>query len=121
MLDLGFPVDARGVDSGETALHAAAYAGSADTARMLIEHGADIDARDTEWSSPPLEWALVGSGEQPDTAPGPDWVRTVAVLLDAGAGTADITLSPDDPKPPSATVARFLRDRGIGNRSDQPR
>ena len=28
MLDLGFPVDARGGDHGGTALHAAAYAGS---------------------------------------------------------------------------------------------
>lgn len=120
MLDLGFPVDARGADRGETALHAAAYAGSADTVHVLVEHGADLDARDTEWNSPPLEWALVGSGERPDTAPDPDWVRTVALLLDAGAATADITLSPDEAKPPSAAVARFLRDRGIGTGLDKP-
>lgn len=114
MLDLGFPVDARSRDRGETALHAAAYAGSADTVRVLLEHGADIEARDATWNSPPLDWALVGSGEQPGTAPGPDWTRTVALLLDSGASTAEITLSPDAQKPPSAEVAQFLRSRGIG-------
>jgi hypothetical protein len=57
----------------------------------------------------------VGSGETPDPAPAPDWLQTVALLLDGGASTAGITLSPDDPKPPSAAVAQFLLDRGIGN------
>jgi hypothetical protein len=38
---------------------------------------------------------------------------TVAALLDAGASTSGIVLSPDDPKPPSPDVAALLRDRGI--------
>ena len=114
MLDVGFPVNARGSDRGQTALHSAAYAGSADTVRVLLEHGANIEARDTTWNDPPLDWALVGSGETPDTAPAPDWLRTVALLLDAGASTAGITLSPEDPKPPSPEVAQLLRDRGLG-------
>jgi len=115
MLDLGFPVNARDSARGETALHTAAYAGSAETVRVLLEHGADLEARDGEWSDSPLGWALVGSGETPDTAPAPDWLQTVALLLDAGASTTGITFSPDDPKPPSAEVAQLLRDRGIGN------
>lgn len=115
MLDVGFPANARGSDRGETALHAAAYAGSADTVRLLIERGADLEVRDTEWHDPPLDWALVGSGETPDTAPAPDWLATVTLLLDAGASTAGITLTPDDPKPPSPEVEQLLRDRGIGN------
>jgi hypothetical protein len=114
MLDLGFPVGVRGGDQGETALHAAAYAGSADTVRVLLDCGGNIEARDSRWNSRPLDWALVGSGEQPDTAPAPDWLQTVALLLDAGASTADITLSPDGEKPPDAAVAQLLRDRGIG-------
>jgi ankyrin repeat protein len=117
MLDLGFPVNARAAGGGETALHAAAYAGSAETVRVLLEHGADLEAQDVAFSSPPLDWALVGSGETPDTAPAPDWLQTVALLLEAGASTADVTLSPDDQKPPSAAVAQFLRDRGIGDRA----
>jgi len=115
MLDVGFPVNARGGDGGQTALHAAAYAGSDETVRLLLERGADIEARDTTWSDTPLGWALVGSGEQPDTAPAPDWLEAVTLLLDAGASTAGITLTPDDPKPPSAAVAQLLRDRGLGN------
>ena len=113
MLDLGFPVDARGGEDGGTALHAAAYSGSASTARLLIDRGADIEAHDTHWDSPPLDWAVVGSGERPVTNPRPDWVATVRLLIEAGASTQDITLSPDDPKPPSPEVAEFLRGYGI--------
>jgi ankyrin repeat protein len=54
MLDLGFPVGTRGGDDGGTALHTAAYAGSADVARLLLDRGADIEARDTTWDSTPL-------------------------------------------------------------------
>ncbi len=113
MLDLGFSVQARG-ENGATALHAAAYAGSADVVGLLIGRGADLEATDSIFNSPPLDWALVGSGEHPDSNPAADWIRTVEVLLDAGASTADITLSPDDPKPPSTAVADYLRRRGIG-------
>jgi ankyrin repeat protein len=108
MLDLGFPLETRG-DNGATALHTAAYAGSAGTVRLLLDRGADIEARDTSWDSTPLEWAAVGSGERPATAPGPDWPRTVRILLENGASTDGITLAPDDPKPPSQDVATLLR------------
>ena len=36
------------------------------------------------------------------------------VLIAAGAPTQDVTLSPDDPKPPSHEVADLLRGYGIG-------
>ena len=109
MLDLGFPVDARDGDDGGTALHHAAYAGSADAVRLLLARGANLEARDATWDSPPLDWAAVGSGERPRTNPRPDWIATVRALLEAGASTADITLSPDDLKPPSPEVAALLR------------
>ena len=108
MLDLGFPLETRG-DGGATALHTAAYSGSADVVRLLLERGADIEAQDTTWNSTPLGWAAVGSGEQPSSDPAADWVETVHVLLAADASTDDITLSPDDPKPPSPEVAELLR------------
>ncbi len=117
MLDLGFPVDARQDEHGGTALHAAAYAGSAGTAGLLIDRGADIEARDTTWDSTPLDWAAVGSGEHPAHTPHADWVATVRTLIEAGASTAEITLSPDDPKPPSPEVAEFLRGCGVGGPS----
>jgi len=112
MLDLGFPVDARGHDDGGTALHAAAYSGSAPAVRLLLDRGADIEVRDTSWNSTPIEWAGVGSGEQPADNPHPDWTGTVQALLEAGASAQDITLSPDDPKPPSPEVAALLRRHG---------
>jgi ankyrin repeat protein len=113
MLDLGFPVNVRGED-GATPLHAAAYAGSATVIRLLLDHGADLAALDGTWESPPLDWAIVGSGYRPATCPDPDWVAAVRVLIEAGASTAEISLAPDDAKPPSAEVAELLRSYGLG-------
>jgi ankyrin repeat protein len=114
LLDLGFPLGARSEqDDGATALHLAAAAGSIGTVRLLLERGADIEARDTTWNSTPLEWAIVGSGMRLGHDPDPDWPATVSALLDAGVSTDGIALSPDDPKPPSPEVAALLRARGI--------
>jgi ankyrin repeat protein len=116
MLELGFPIDAHReiTDSdGATALHAAAWAGSAETVALLLDHGADLHARDSRWQSEPLEWALVGSGEAPEHAPSPDWVATVALLLGAGATLDGIVLNPNEPKQPSAAVLDLLRSRGL--------
>jgi ankyrin repeat protein len=114
MLDLGFPPGVRSEqDDGATALHLAAAAGSTGAVRLLLDRGADIEARDTSWNSTPLEWAIVGSGMRLGHDPDPDWAATVSVLLDAGASVGGITLSSDDPKPPSPEVAALLRARGI--------
>jgi len=112
MLDLGFPIEARG-DDGGTPLHAAAYNGSVEVARLLLARGANLHARDSSWDDNPLGWALVGSGEHPTSNPNADWVAIVQALLDAGAPLDGVTLSPDDPKPPSAEVADLLRARGV--------
>jgi ankyrin repeat protein len=108
MLDLGFALEARG-ERGATPLHEAAYAGSAVTVQLLLDRGADIEARDTMWDSTPIGWASVGSGERPATAPDADWLQTVRILLDHGASTDDISLDPDEPKPPGSEVAQLLR------------
>src|SRR5262249_7485416 len=113
MLDLGFPIESRG-ENGGTALHAASYAGSIAMVRLLMGRGADLESCDTSWDDTPLGWAIVGSGFEPDTDPAAGWVGTVELLIQAGARTAGIELSPDDPKPPSAAVADYLRDHGIG-------
>jgi ankyrin repeat protein len=116
MLELGFPVETRREgtdDDGATALHAASWAGAADVVTLLLEHGADVTARDTRWQGQPLGWAIVGSGEAPDSAPAPDWVRTVALLLDAGASIDEVTLDPEDPNQPSSAVLDLLRSRGL--------
>jgi ankyrin repeat protein len=108
MLDLGFAAETRG-DDGGTALHAAAYNGSAATVRLLLERGADLEARDTTWNSTPLEWAAVGSGERPRTNAAAAWPETVRMLLERGASAAGITLGPDEAKRPSAEVEELLR------------
>lgn len=116
MLELGFPIDARRedtADDGATALHAASWAGSAEIVGLLLDRGADIRARDKRWDSQPLEWALVGSGEAPNSAPAPDWVATVTLLLDAGASLGGVTFGPEEPKQPSAAVLELLRSRGL--------
>ena len=47
-------VHARGGD-GQTPLH---FARSVETARFLLEHGADIDARDIDHESTPAQWMI---------------------------------------------------------------
>jgi ankyrin repeat protein len=108
MLDLGFPVEARG-DDGASPLHAAAYAGRADTVRLLLARGAEIEARDTTWNSTPLVWAAIGSGEQHRDVATADWAEVVRTLIEHGASTDDVSLAPDDLKPPSPAVAALLR------------
>jgi ankyrin repeat protein len=108
MLDLGFPLETRG-DDGGTALHAASYNGSPQTVYLLLDRGANIEARDTTWNDTPLGWAAIGSGERPRTNKTADWIETVQTLLEHGASTDEITLEPDDPKPPSPEVAEQLR------------
>ncbi len=43
---------------GGTALHHATFHGQRDVARFLIEHGADINARDTKFWATPAGWAI---------------------------------------------------------------
>jgi hypothetical protein len=55
LVELGFPLGAG--DDGVTPLHLAAAAGRLDAVRLLIDHGADLTARDDGWQATPLEWA----------------------------------------------------------------
>jgi ankyrin repeat protein len=109
LLELGFSASARN-DFGETALHSAAGAGRADLVRLLLAHGAQIDARESNWNSTPLTAATVGSGEHTRHSPGADWIATIRTLLDAGAAR-DGAWIPD--MPPSEEVAALLHTYGI--------
>ena len=57
-----------------TLLHDAAWTGWADRARLLIDHGADLNAVDEEYQSTPLGFAARFGN-----------VEMVELLLDAGA------------------------------------
>ncbi|HEX9624085.1 MAG TPA: ankyrin repeat domain-containing protein, partial [Streptosporangiaceae bacterium] len=113
MLDLGFPIESRGGEHGATALHSAAYSGSANVVRLLLERGADVEAHDGNWDSTALVWANIGSSEKPGTNPNPDWLAVVQALLDAGASTEGVELAEDDDHPPTSDVAELLRQHGV--------
>jgi len=116
MLDVGLPIDARGGGHGATALHAAAHSGSVDAVTLLLSRGAEIEARDSAFKANALEWAVVGSGEQPASAAAPDWEAVVRILLDAGSSTDGISLAAGEPKQPSPEVISLLRARGVASR-----
>ena len=106
MLELGFSPNARRF--GEQPLHAAAYHGNAAGARLLLEAGAQVDARDERFESTALAFATVGSGEQAGK-PG-DWTGTVRLLIEAGASRDGAWITG---KPPSEEVAGLLEHYGI--------
>jgi ankyrin repeat protein len=84
-LDLGFPIDIKGSEFNETALHAAAFYGRAGIVSLLLERGADpgIEAGEP-FGGTPLDWAAYGS-RHADPDPHADYVGTVERLLAAGA------------------------------------
>lgn len=69
---------------GARALHWAAWMGMPSTVELLIAHGADIEAKCSEFQATPLFWAVHGYG--PD---GPkkknDQVGAARLLIEAGA------------------------------------
>ena len=107
MLELGFSPHARN-GLGETALHTAAYAGNAETVRVLLDAGADVDARDANFDATPLAYATVGSGEQAGK-PG-DWATTVTLLIEAGASRHGVWVAD---KPPSEPLIPVLERYGV--------
>jgi ankyrin repeat protein len=111
MLELGFPHRAR--RSGEEPLHTAAYHGNAAAVRVLLEAGAEVDARDERFGATALAFATVGSGERAGK-PG-DWIGAVRLLVEAGAARDGAWITG---KPPSEEVAELLPHYGIA--PDEP-
>jgi ankyrin repeat protein len=82
MLACGF--DAKATDHmGATALHWAAFTGNASAAKILIAHGAPVDARDNTYHAPPLGWADYAECSQQN--PAGDYAGVARALLEAGA------------------------------------
>ncbi|HVC74886.1 MAG TPA: ankyrin repeat domain-containing protein [Candidatus Micrarchaeaceae archaeon] len=107
MLDLGFTPNTRN-GFGEQPLHTAAYAGNAEAVRLLLNAGADVEARDDNFDGTPLAYATVGSGERAGQLG--NWIETIRLLVDAGASRDGVWISG---KPPSEEVCDLLRGYGI--------
>jgi ankyrin repeat protein len=112
MLDLGFSPHVRN-EAGEQPLHTASYAGNAEAVRILLDAGADVDARDARFDATPLAFATVGSGEQ-SGRPG-NWTEVIRLLVDAGASRRGVWIAG---KPPGEDVAGLLLSYGIGPDDD---
>jgi ankyrin repeat protein len=81
MLACGFDPHVRDKD-GVTALHRAAMAGHAEAVRVLLAHGAGVDALDGMFAATPLVWAVEG---RQHAAPGADHVAVARLLIAAGS------------------------------------
>jgi ankyrin repeat protein len=81
MLACGFDARARDKD-GVTALHRAAMGGHVNAVRILLRHGAVVDALDAMFSAPPLVWAVQGHHHP---RAGADHVAVARELIAAGS------------------------------------
>jgi ankyrin repeat protein len=82
MLLCGFDPNRGDESIGKTALHVAAMEGWPDAARLLLAHGASLDARDREFKAQPLIWAAEGARGH---RKGRDHAAVGRLLLEAGS------------------------------------
>ncbi|MBM3822655.1 MAG: ankyrin repeat domain-containing protein [Verrucomicrobia bacterium] len=87
MLEAGLPIDALGQHRA-TPLHWASFHGNADMARVLLRYNPPLEARDADFASTPLGWAIHGSQHGWHCKSG-DYVGVVTQLLAAGAKIPD--------------------------------
>ena len=105
MLACGFHPDARDKDN-VTPLHRAAMGGHPEATRVLLAHGADVNARDGMFAAPPLVWAVEGRGH---AEPGADHVGVARVLIAAGS---PVEWQPPDGAPgPERTLEALIELR----------
>lgn len=84
MLVSGFDPNVKDKD-GVTALHRAAMAGRAEAVRVLLAHGASVNALDGMFSATPLVWAVEGWSHRAKT--GADHISVARLLIAAGCST----------------------------------
>jgi ankyrin repeat protein len=100
LLNSGVDVNAKN-EYGRTALHYAAYSGSAATARELLARGADVNAKDVSGWTPLRHAEHYGK------------IDVVRILVDAGA---DVNATDKDGHSVSSWLARTGLARGLDER-----
>jgi hypothetical protein len=80
-------VDATGQHEG-TPLHWAAFLGNAEMAKLILQFGPPLEARDAEFQGTPLDWAIHGSAHGWCANTG-EFSSIVKALLAAGANRPD--------------------------------
>jgi ankyrin repeat protein len=111
MLSCGFDTGARDKDN-VTPLHRASMGGHVEAVRVLLKHGADVNALDGMFSASPLVWAV--EGRRNSKHAGADHVG-VARLLIAGGVTLEWIPPPGAPDIESTLdgLAQLRRDAGV--------
>jgi ankyrin repeat protein len=110
MLTCGFDPNVRDHD-GVTSLHRSAIAGRAEATRVLIAHGATVDALDGMFAGTPLLWAAEGWRHAP--RPGVDHVAVARLLIAAGSPTTWIPPEKaPDPESTQETLLELCRAAG---------
>jgi ankyrin repeat protein len=109
MLSCGFDPNVKDSD-GVTALHRTAMAGHANATRVLIEHGAAVNALDGMFSGTPLLWAAEGWGHGSNSA---GFVEVARLLIAAGSSKVwDAPEKAPDPEGTHVKLAELCRAAG---------
>jgi ankyrin repeat protein len=113
MVSLGWPLTQEG-EWGGTPLHWAAWNGSVEMVRVLLEAGAPVNLRDSRYGSSPIAWCAHGS-RFCERGNDEDYPAIVHLLVDAGA-TRPESFNQWSESPESmarASVVAALRARGF--------
>lgn len=90
MLDIGWPIDARG-QHGATALHWAAFHGNLEITRDILRRRPPLEVRDKDFVGTPLFWGVYGSVHGWRCKTG-NYAAVVETLLAAGATPPAVTV-----------------------------
>jgi ankyrin repeat protein len=95
LLERGMDVRARLKHHGQTGLHWAAGGGHLETAKLLLDYGAPVDATDGQWSATPVQWALYAWQNSRTPIAVERYYAVVRLLVAAGASVRSEWLDED--------------------------